>query len=39
MEIYLRRRHGLKVEDGAFSHKIEYVTISKKILNLEGHQN
>ena len=24
------------VEDGAFSHKIDYVTIFKKILNLEG---
>ena len=27
------------VEDGAFSHKIDYVPISKEILNLEGHQN
>ena len=27
------------VEDGAFSHKIGYVTICKEILNLEGHRN
>ena len=27
------------VEDCAFSHKIDYVTIFKEILNLEGHQN
>ena len=27
------------VEDGAFSHKINYVTIFQEILNLEGHQN
>ena len=27
------------VEDGAFSHKIDYVTIFLEILNLEGHQN
>ena len=27
------------VEDGAFSHKIGYVTIFKEILNLEGHPN
>ena len=26
-------------EDGAFSHNIVYVTIFKKILNLEGHPN
>ena len=25
------------VEDGAFSHKIDHVTIFKEILNLEGH--
>ena len=25
------------VEDGAFSHKIDYVTIFEEILNLEGH--
>ena len=27
------------VEDGAFSHKVDYVTILKGILNLEGHPN
>ena len=27
------------VEDGAFGHKREYVTIVKEILNLEGHPN
>ena len=27
------------VEDGAFSHKIDYVAILKKILNPEGHPN
>ena len=37
--ISLRRRHALRVEDSAFIHKIDYVTIFKKILNLEGHSN
>ena len=27
------------VEDGAFSHLINYVAILREILNLEGHQN
>ena len=27
------------VEDGAFSHKRDYVTILKEILNLDGHPN
>ena len=27
------------VEDGAFSHKIDYLTSFKEILNLEGHPN
>ena len=27
------------VEDGAFSHKIDYVTIFLEILNLKGHPN
>ena len=27
------------VEDGAFNHKIDYVTILKEILNLKGHPN
>ena len=39
MKISLRRRHALKVEDGAFSHKIAYVAIFWEILNLQGHQN
>ena len=37
MKISLLRRHALMVEDGAFSHKIDYVTIFKEILNPEGH--
>ena len=32
-------RHALMVEVGAFSHKIDFVTIFKDILNLEGHPN
>ena len=39
MKICLRRRHALTVADGAFSHKKDYVTISKEILNPEGHPN
>ena len=39
VEISLWRRHALLVEDGAFSHKIDYVTIFWEILNLEGHPN
>ena len=39
MEIYLRRRHALMVQDSYFSHKIDYVPIVWKILNLKGHQN
>ena len=39
MKISLRRRHALTVADGAFSHKIDYVTIFMEILNLEGHPN
>ena len=27
------------VGDGAFSHKIDYVTIFLEIINLEGHPN
>ena len=27
------------VEDGAFSHKIDYFTIYNEILNIEGPQN
>ena len=39
MKISLRRRHALTVADGAFSNKIDYVTIFKEILNPEGHPN
>ena len=39
MKISLRRRHALTVADGAFSHKIDYVTIFKEILNPEWHSN
>ena len=39
MEISLRRRHALIVEDVAFSDKIDYVIILKEIPNLEGHPN
>ena len=39
MKISLRRRHALTIADGAFSHKIDYVTIFKDILNPEGHPN
>ena len=39
MKISLRRRHALTIADGAFSHKIDYVTIFKEILNLKGHIN
>ena len=27
------------VKDGAFSHKIDYISICLEILNLEGHLN
>ena len=39
MKVCLRRRHALTVADGAFSHKKDYVTIVKEILNAEGHLN
>ena len=39
MKISLPRRHVLRIEDGAFSHKIDYVTNFKEILNLEEHPN
>ena len=35
MKISFRRRHALNVEDGAFSHRIDYVTI----INPEEHSN
>ena len=37
MKISLRRHHAQKVADGAFSHKIDYVTVFKGILNPKGH--
>ena len=37
MKISLRRRHALTVADGAFSYKIDYVTIFLEILNPVGH--
>ena len=33
MKLSLRRRHALTVADGAFSHKIDYVTIFQEIVN------
>ena len=39
MELSLRGRHALLVEDGVFSHKIKYVSILKDILNHEGHSS
>ena len=39
VKISLRRRHALMVEDGAFSHKIDYVTFFLEILNPEWHPN
>ena len=39
MKISVRRRHAQIVEDGAFSHKIDCITIVLNILNLKGHPN
>ena len=39
MKISLRRRHAPMVENCAFSHKIDYITIFLEILNLKEHQN
>ena len=39
VKIYLWRRHACLVEDGAFSHKIDYLSILQEILNLKGHPN
>ena len=40
MEISLRRRHTLIIEEGAFSHKIDCVKFFfKQNLNVEGHLN
>ena len=38
MRIFLRRRHAPMVRNGAFSHKIDYITIVSEILNFKGHQ-
>ena len=38
MKISSRRRHALTVVDGAFSHKIDYFTIFKEILNLDPNR-
>ena len=37
MKKTFQRRHSLMVADGAVIHKMDYVTIVKEILNLEGH--
>ena len=37
MKIYLRRHHALRAGDGAFSQKIDYVTLLWDFLNIEGH--
>ena len=39
MEISLRRHHAVRIGDGAFSHKIDWVKKFEDILNLEGHLN
>ena len=36
-ENIFRAPHALMIEEGAFSHKINYVTIFKEIPNLKGH--
>ena len=35
----LRHRHAQMVDNGAYSHRIDYVIFFLKILNLEGHPN
>ena len=39
VEIYVWRHHTIMIGDGAFSHKIDYVTFFWEILNLEGYIN
>ena len=39
MKISLRRRHALMGKDGAFSRKIDNVTIFKEVLNRKVHPN
>ena len=38
VKISIRRRHVQMVGNGAFSNKIDYVTLFKDILNLKGHR-
>ena len=38
-KIFTPSQHALMVEDGAFSHKIDYFTIFQEIQNPKGHQN
>ena len=37
--IYLRRRHTLMVEDGAFNQIINYIPVVQENLNFKGHLN
>ena len=39
VKISVWRRHSLMVEDGAFSHKIDFIPNFWDILNLEGNPN
>ena len=39
MEKSLRSGHALVLKDGAFPHTIDYVSIFKETLHLEGHLN
>ena len=39
MKLSLQSRPAQTVEDCVFSHKINYVNIFSKIVNLEGHLN
>ena len=39
MKISLGRGHAPTVGNGTFSHKIDYIAIFKKILNLQRHYN
>ena len=39
VEIYLRRSHAQAVQNGASSHKTNYIDVFLEILNLEGHLN
>ena len=39
VKISVQRRHAQTVQNGASSHKTNYINIFSDILNLEGHQN